>query len=157
MLSKFLLPALIAVISLFGGWWLNQSAEARGYARGIAESHAEADALALAATERNTETLRKQIVTLSEAQNARQKQLSTAQNAANDARRELDRLRDAISRGGDLPGTATNAAAVDRTAIGELLSACGERYSDLAREADGHAADSLMFQRGWPVDWDVSP
>jgi leucyl aminopeptidase (aminopeptidase T) len=36
------------------------------------------------------------------------------------------------------------------TTLGAVLSDCQQKYTGLAKEADGHAADSLILQQSWP-------
>ncbi|MGL4574543.1 MAG: hypothetical protein ACRCV9_07115 [Burkholderiaceae bacterium] len=64
---------------------------------------------------------------------------------------ESHSLREQIRAG---RGAATNdsCAAQDARAdtLGELLSACSQRYSDLAEKADGHAADAKALMDAWP-------
>lgn len=36
------------------------------------------------------------------------------------------------------------------TTLNDVFGECTAGYSALARQADGHASDSLMYQQGWP-------
>ena len=71
---------------------------------------------------------------------------------------ERDRVRDAfVQRARDLLTSSADACTVDRAAERELLTAIGQAVDELAEvaeriasDADGHAADSLMYQQAWP-------
>lgn len=67
---------------------------------------------------------------------------------ADNARSELDRLRDVIARG--VPRD-TGAAAVDYAAAANvILGECAAELEGLARKADGHASDAAMIMGAWP-------
>lgn len=82
---------------------------------------------------------------------------TTARNQADAAvvHAERDGVRDAFAqRARDLPTPSADACTIDRTAFAELLNAVGQAVDQLAadaeriaRDADGHAADSLMYQQ----------
>ena len=78
------------------------------------------------------------------------------EKAADAARAELDRLRKLLSESGRLSGATGNAGAVDASATGTVLAECGERYAEMARTADGHAADVKMLRDAWPRKKDDS-
>lgn len=78
------------------------------------------------------------------------------EKAADAARVELDRLRKLFSESGRLSGASGDAGAVNASATGAVLAECGERYAEMARTADGHAADVKMLQDAWPRKKDDS-
>lgn len=70
--------------------------------------------------------------------------------AAARARSELARLRNQAAGAPSVPGDSC-ATSIDRAAaLGELLGACAERYSDVARAADAHASDAVTLHQAWP-------
>lgn len=70
--------------------------------------------------------------------------------AASRARAELARLRNEAASTPSVPGDSC-AASIDRAAaLGALLGACAEEYSEVARAADAHASDALTLQAAWP-------
>ena len=76
----------------------------------------------------------------------------TLQAAADRARRERDSLRkqlsDADQRIADAPVAAVREYAATAN---KLLGQCSERYTALAIQADGHAADAATCRAAWPV------
>ncbi len=94
-----------------------------------------------------------QITIMNEAQDARQKKLTEANSSGNRARDELGRLRQhiATTRINSVPaGTTASGSGNVSTVAQELLEQCGAELVRLAAQADGHAADSLMYQLAWP-------
>lgn len=71
-----------------------------------------------------------------------------AQRAAADA----GRLFSASLAGqrGHATAVAGDAGRADGATLAALLDQCQAAYRELAAEADGHAADSLMLQQAWP-------
>ena len=60
-------------------------------------------------------------------------------------------LHDALQSIGAGAAGATLAAAREHTAtLAAVLDQCQRAYGGLAKEADGHAGDSLMLQQAWP-------
>ena len=109
-----------------------------------------------AANEQHRQDERTDHARVTDAQNNR------AQTAGQDAaalaglRTERDRLRDSLRlalntiRRCDVPGTAADAAADRTAAVESVLDSMAREAEELARAADSHAADSLMYQRAWP-------
>lgn len=99
-----------------------------------------------------------------EADDARviQAQSDRAQAAARDAAAlagvsaERDRLRHSLTtalntiRRCDLPSATADAASQRAAAVAAVFDEMARAAEGLARAADGHAADSLMYQRAWP-------
>jgi hypothetical protein len=71
--------------------------------------------------------------------------------AADSARRVAISLRDQLaSARADLPSSTIDAARNYAAAVSGVFGQCTERLTEMARIADGHAADSLMYQNAWP-------
>lgn len=85
------------------------------------------------------------------AQNEHAKALSSQSESSARAAAELVRLRDAL-RSSPMPDNSTRTTCDNAATIRELFGQCGEAVQWLAKEADGHAADSLMLQQAWPVN-----
>jgi hypothetical protein len=154
-LNKVLIAATFASFAALGGIWLERSAEARGYARGLAEAHSMAQAAANDVAKQSGQSCLEKLTTMNEAQNARQKQLSEARSAGNRALDELGRLRQyiATARVNPVPAVDTASGASNNATIAaELLEQCGAELVGVAAQADGHAADSLMYQLAWPKE-----
>ena len=145
--------AVFSAVSVMGGIWLERSAEARGYTRGLAEAQSMAQTAASDAANQSGQACLAQITIMNEAQDARQKKLTAAESAGNRARNELGQLRQHIAAA-RLNSVSTDAAASgasNNAAIAaELLEQCGSELVRVASQADGHAADSMMYQAAWP-------
>ena len=70
--------------------------------------------------------------------------------AASNARAELDRVRkqlaSSVTIGSSTCASTRNYAATLSLGFGE----CATRLTEVAKDADGHAADSRTFQNSWP-------
>ena len=70
--------------------------------------------------------------------------------AASNARAELDRVRrqlaSSVTIGSSTCASTRNYASTLSVVFGE----CSTRLVEMAKDADGHAADSRTFQRAWP-------
>lgn len=150
-LTRLGATALIAAL-LFGALGLlERRAEQRGYDRRELEYQAAESAAQEAA--RATEA--RQTETLTGAINEHTQTTNRNQAAAVAAHVERDRVRDAFAqRARDLSTSSADACTVDRSAYAKLLEAVGQAVDQLAADAerialdaDGHAADSLMYQR----------
>ena len=70
--------------------------------------------------------------------------------AATAARAELDRLRRQLASATDL-STATCASTRDYAAtLATVFGECATRIGEMAKDADGHAADSRTLEGAWP-------
>ena len=86
-----------------------------------------------------------------DAQNAQVKRTAVLQADAANSRAVVDSLRDDIrTNTASLPSRTADTSGKYCAASGELLAICGAAYSEVARQADGHASDSLMLQQAWP-------
>lgn len=64
---------------------------------------------------------------------------------------DLDRLRLTVTGTADRLSTATLPTGNNNaTALGIVLNECLQRYSSLAKTADGHALDALTLEKAWP-------
>jgi hypothetical protein len=71
--------------------------------------------------------------------------------AAAAARTESDGLRQQLAATRDSLPSAACASVRDYAAtVNELLGQCAGAFEDLARAADGHSSDALMFEKAWP-------
>ena len=165
-LKHWRLLALAALLA--AGWWWHagqvstarDAAIAIGRAEVQAEWNAERAALAAAAAaaaEINAERKDSQdeAVHTATTERATAARRLPADLAA--ARTERDRLRHALDIAlntirscGDVPTTAEDARAARSAAVAAVLDDMAREAEGLARAADGHAADSLMYQRAWP-------
>ena len=69
---------------------------------------------------------------------------------ARNARAQRDGLRDDLSAVRLHAAQSLAAATVTVAALSDVFQQCSRAYSELAEVADRHAADSLMYQQGWP-------
>ena len=81
---------------------------------------------------------------------ARQTTLQTERNRARAAADSLRNHARAAASRIRLPDTPANAVVDYALTQGELLTACGERYKELAGEADGHRLDVETLMDAWP-------
>ena len=71
-------------------------------------------------------------------------------NAAANARAELNRVRKQLANSVTI-GSATCASTRDyANTLSIVFGECATRLTEVAKDADGHAADSRTFQRAWP-------
>lgn len=80
----------------------------------------------------------------------RQTALQTERNRARAAADSLRHQARAAASRIRLPDTPANAVTEYALTQGELLTACGERYKELAGEADGHRLDVQTLRAAWP-------
>lgn len=72
--------------------------------------------------------------------------------AAAAARADADGLRDELATARDqLPGAACASVRQHAATVNQLFAQCAGVVEGLARQADGHAADALMFEQAWPT------
>lgn len=147
-----IIAALLCAITLAGGYFATYNAgKSDGYHQRDLELKAENEALAVAALAAQT----KQSEQLIGAINARTEKTKSNRADASGTDVERSGVRDAFAqRAANLPAPSADACTHDRAAFAELLITVGQAVDQLAadaeriaREADGHAADSLMYQR----------
>ena len=136
----------IAALGLAYEYQMKQ-ADTRGYSRAQNEYTQRALVATQAARAREAELQHQ----LQEAQNEARTREMDLTAAADRARAELVGLRDELATLNDRLSRAS-AASLRRYAAtaNNVLRECTNRLTELAREADRHASDSLMFQRAWP-------
>lgn len=87
-----------------------------------------------------------------EAQNDAVKRNQSLKAAADSARAQSDGLRNELNSTRDSLSRLTEAAVrkyADSASV--VLDQCQRAYSDLAKNADGHASDALTLQQAWPT------
>lgn len=101
------------------------------------------------AKHRNTE--RGWMDDVSAATNKRTEREKTLKADADAARAERDGLRDDLAGINSRLATASaDAVRKYAAAANDVFEQCSRAYQGMAEAADGHAADSLMYQQGWP-------
>jgi hypothetical protein len=64
---------------------------------------------------------------------------------------DVDRMRQQIAAStGSLSSNTPSTVSSTISTIGVVLNECVERYSALAKNADGHALDAVTLERAWP-------
>lgn len=123
------------------------SAEQRGYTKAQNEYTQKALIASQEARKRELALQTK----LQEAQNESQQYQIAIATAADRARVELDGLRNELSTISDrLSRASAESLRKYAAAANSVFQQCVNRYSELAKKADQHAADALMLQRAWP-------
>ena len=161
-------PALLVAVllALLYGWHLAQLRQARaegqeqGRAAVQAQWDAEREALRAAADQANADNQARKDAQHAQAHTATTERAAAARTVPAElsaARAERDSLRHALDIAlntirscGDVPTTAEDARAARSAAVAAVLDDMAREAEGLARAATGHAADSLMYQRGWP-------
>ena len=82
---------------------------------------------------------------------ARDAQIKRVQADADGARAAAGSLRQQLAASRGRVAQVAPAAVVDYTdAVADVLGECAARYTEVARAADGHAADADALMRAWP-------
>ena len=82
---------------------------------------------------------------------ARDAQIKRVQADADGARAAAGSLRQQLAASRGRIAQVAPAAVVDYTdAVADVLGECAARYTEVARAADGHAADADALMRAWP-------
>jgi hypothetical protein len=153
-MTRLVIELVTVLCILLGAWWLKAKAFDDGHAAGAAEVRAEVQAVALQAERDNSAKHEQQIQKLMEAQHAKDKRLQTVAADNDRARLELERLRVALAQrdagGSDLPPAVAGPVAEHTDTASELLVECSRELVELARKADGHAADAVNLNNSWP-------
>ena len=166
-LAAFWRPIAAALLIAAAWWWHTGQASAAleaARAEGRAEVQAEwAEAKRLQAAadatanqqHRQTEGKDRAQVTTAQSQRAQTAGAHAADVAA--LRNDRDGLRVSLAtalntiRSCNVPGPAADAAADRAAAVQHVLESMESEAAELARAADAHAADSLMYQQAWPT------
>jgi len=70
--------------------------------------------------------------------------------AAANARTELDRLRRQLANSASLANATCTSTRNHAATLSAVFGECASRLSEVAKDADGHAADSRALQQSWP-------
>lgn len=151
-----IIATLISIICLAVSAW---AAHHSGYTDGYAQRELEYQAAEAAAQREARATEARQTEALLGAVNEHTQTTTRNQADAVATHTERDRVRNAFDqRARDLSASSADACTVDRAAYAKLLEAVGQAVDQLAADAerialdaDGHAADSLMYQQAWPT------
>lgn len=82
---------------------------------------------------------------------ARDEKLQQVQADADNARAAASSMRQQLAAGRGRITTSTPAAVADYAhALTDILGECTDRYTEMARAADGHAADAAALMQAWP-------
>jgi hypothetical protein len=147
---RILIALAIAAALAFTHFSAYRSGKANVRAAWDAEKAQQVLALA-AANEENRRIAERRTSLSTEASNAAQKQTQVARADAAASRDAADGLRgDLTAARTQLAGAADAARAKYSAAVDSVLTSCTRRYSEVAEAAQGHAIDSLMYQRAWP-------
>jgi hypothetical protein len=70
--------------------------------------------------------------------------------AATAARSELDRLRRQLANSATIANATCASTRHYAATLSTVFGECTSRLTEMAKDADGHAADSRTFQQSWP-------
>jgi hypothetical protein len=85
-----------------------------------------------------------------EALDAANKTAQRNANAATNARAELDRVRRQLASSVTIGSSTCASTRNYASALSAVFGECATRLTEVAKDADGHAADSRAFQQSWP-------
>jgi hypothetical protein len=71
-------------------------------------------------------------------------------NAAASARSELSRVRKQLANSVTISSATCASTRNYADTLSVVFGECATRLTEVAKDADGHAADSRTFQRAWP-------
>ncbi len=138
---------LIAAVIAFGGGWVTNGWRLNGKIDRMMAEHSQA--LATAGQNAMNEAARLQKLK-DEALDEANKTAQRNAQAAADARTQLERLRRQLANTPSL-SSATCASTRDYAAtLATVFGECATRIGEMAKDADGHAADSRTLERAWP-------
>ena len=138
---------LIAAVIAFGGGWVTNGWRLNGKIDRMMAEHSQALATAGQNAMLEAARLQKQ---KDEALDEANKIAQRNAQAAADARTQLDRLRRQLANAPSL-SSATCASTRDYAAtLATVFGECATRIGEMAKDADGHAADSRTLERAWP-------
>jgi chromosome segregation ATPase len=148
MIPIALVFAGVAAISGFTSAWLYQ--ENRYEAKLAQQTTAHATALATANADALAKTLSLQKAK-DDAEKKANARIASANRAISAANFELDGLRNELAITSSSLSTASCDSVRDYTAtLNTVFGECTSKLGGLAKEADGHAIDSLKLQESWP-------
>ena len=138
---------LIAAVIAFGGGWVTNGWRLNGKIDRMMAEHSQALATAGQNAMLEAARLQKQ---KDEALDEANKIAQRNAQAAADARTQLDRLRRQLANAPSL-SSATCASTRDYAAtLATVFGECATRIGEMAKDADGHAADSRTLEKAWP-------
>jgi len=85
-----------------------------------------------------------------EALNEANKTAQKNANAAASARTELDRVRRQLANSASIANATCASTRNYATTLATVFSECSTRLTEVAKDADGHAADSRTYQQSFP-------
>ena len=145
--NRYVQLALVVLVALAALWGYGRHERGLGYTEAQNE-YTQRALLASEAARKRELDLQNQ---LQEAQNEARTREIALSAAADGARLERDGLRGELASLGHRLSSATADTLRKYAAAANLvLQQCIDRYSELAKKADGHASDALMLQRAWP-------
>jgi hypothetical protein len=71
-------------------------------------------------------------------------------NSATNARAELDRVRKQLASSLTISSSTCASTRSYADTLSLVFGECATRLTEVAKDADGHAADSRTYQRAWP-------
>lgn len=145
--SRLTTHAAVGIVCAAGAW------QAQGWRLGeqIQVERAAHARTAASAEQAAAESQRRINQTIAEARNAAAKREKSLRDAGDVLRDELDGLREQARESNRFLSTAgVDAARATAAAATALLNECAAKYQAMARNAEGHANDSLMLQESWP-------
>jgi hypothetical protein len=157
LLANWKLAAMAVLLALLGLQTVRVSGLHEDLAK-LRQAHAEQDAdrqrIAREAEAANNRTALARFNQAQEAINAARTREISLRADADGARSELDRLRIATARRAaarsDVPSESRTAADQPAATEGIVFLECASAFTELAREADGHASDVQTLRDGWP-------
>ena len=139
------LTVLIGALFIYSAW----ARVERNYGR--AQAQAEYAALALAADQAAREKEQAMQAQITKAETDAKQRQKINEVAAAGAARAVVGLRTQLAASRSALSGATEAARAEYAAAADsVLSDCSEKYSGMAKDAAGHASDSLKLLSGWP-------
>lgn len=138
---------LIAAVIAFGGGWVANGWRLNGKIDRMMAEYSQA--LATAGQNAMNETVRLQKLkdnALDEANKIAQK---NAQAAAS-ARTELDRVRRQLASSLTINSSTCASTRAYAGTLADVFGECAARLTEVAKDADGHAADSRTLEKAWP-------
>ena len=138
--------ALIAAL-FFAVNWYNGHQQGIGYQKRVAENNVEF----IAKQEQSIQETARMLKGKEDAVNERIASEKKAKILVASAHAESNGLRDTITDlRSKLSSATVEACRATADALADVFGQCADRLVDVATKADGHAADSLMYQQAWP-------
>lgn len=146
---QVVITLVVSTFAFFAGWSIQHdrmTAQIETLKRAQAEQHA----IALENARNETARMQRQKDEAERLAAIRQRNLARAVSAAGD---ELGRVRDELaSARSAVPGATCGAVREYAATAATVFGECAAAAAELARKADGHAADTLKLLEAWPTD-----